>query len=157
GALWYCPTFLLALVGWAVWRRERPAFCAAVAAASLLFTFFLCLLTFFKGEPCWGPRYLTPVFALWWVFVPAATARMGPLPIKLALVLGGLVQLLGLSVDPQRLLLDRAIPFNYYVYDPWLQLDPDASHLWQRPREIRAILAREGRAPSYSTGPCPTT
>jgi hypothetical protein len=156
GALWYCPAFLLALVGWTVWRRQQPGFSRAVAVASVLFALFLCFLTFFKGEPCWGPRYLTPVFALWWVFVPAAAQRVGPLLIGMLLTLGGVIQLLALSVDPQRLLLAQAIPFNYYVNNPWLQLRAEASHLVQRPREIAAILGRQERAPQYAPAPYPT-
>jgi hypothetical protein len=156
GVIWYCPAFLLALAGWTVWRRQRPGFCRAVGVASGLFVFFLCFLTFFKGEPCWGPRYLTPVFALWWVFVPATVACVRPTTIGLTLSLGVITQLLALSVDPQRLLLENAIPFNYYVYDPWLQFHPEASHLLQRPREIRAILARQERAPQYSPAPYAT-
>jgi hypothetical protein len=157
GFLWYCPPFLLALAGWTVWRRQRPQFCRAVALASLLFAFFLCFLTFFKGEPSWGPRYLTPVFALWWVFVPAAAVRVRPFMMGLGLSLGALVQLLGLSVDPQRLLLEKAVPFNYYVQDPWLHFHPDVAHILHRPREIRAILTREERAPQYAPAPYPTS
>ncbi len=156
GLVWYCPPFLLALVGWAAWRQWRLVFCKAVGLASLLFGLFLCFLTFFKGEPCWGPRYLTPVFALWWVFVPAAAGRVGPLVMRVLLGAGVVVQLLGLTVDPQRLLLEKAVPFNYYVEDPWLQLRPEVSHLLQRPGEIRAILTRAHRAPQYSPAPCPT-
>ena len=63
------------------------------------------------------------------VFVPAAVERVGPLLTRFVLGLGVVVQLLALSVDPQRLLLEKAIPFTYYVTDPWLQLRPEASHL----------------------------
>jgi hypothetical protein len=156
GAMWYCPTLLLSFAGYLGWRRRRPGFCAAVLAASGIFMLFLSFLTFFKGEPCWGPRYLTPMFAVWWVFVPeAATAVRRPVVVGL-LALGAVVQLLALSVDPQRLLLSRAIPFNYYQYDRMLQFHPQLSHLLQRPREIREILAREHRCPKYSPAPYAT-
>jgi hypothetical protein len=155
GALWYCPTLLLSMVGWVRWRRERRWFCGAVLAASLLFVAFLSLLVFFKGDPTWGPRYLTPVFALWWVFVPAAAAGMGRLA-ALVLGLGVVVQLLGLSVDPHRLFLRQTLPFNYYTEAPWLGFHPAASHLCQRPREICEILSAEGRAPEFTTSPIPT-
>ena len=81
GVLWYCPPLFLSWRGWQVRRRRRRQrpFSRAVLVSSLIFTVFLCFLTFFKGEPCWGPRYMTPVFALCWVFVPAgcATVRIG--------------------------------------------------------------------------------
>src|SRR5262249_25613058 len=113
GVLWYAPTLLLCVGGWLAWRRQQPRLCAAVLAASLLYAFFLCFLTFFKGEPCWGPRYLTPVLALWWLFVPADLARLRRPSVRWLLGLGLLVQLLALSVDPQRLLLRLPLPFTY--------------------------------------------
>jgi hypothetical protein len=59
-------------------------------------------------------------------------------------------------VDPQRLFLRSAIPFDYYRHDPWLGFHPAASHLWQRPREIHEIWTTTERAPEFSTGPVPT-
>ncbi|MCI0463379.1 MAG: hypothetical protein L0Z62_41105 [Gemmataceae bacterium] len=156
GVFWYCPTLLLSLAGWTVWRRTQREFCNAVVVASLLFVLFLSFLTFFKGEPCWGPRYLTPLFALWWVFVPASVERVRPLLLGLALTSGLVVQLLGLSVDPQRLFLEKTLPFNYYIYDPWLQFHPEASHLFQRPGEIRRILTATQQAPQYTPAHLPT-
>ncbi|HYT93895.1 MAG TPA: hypothetical protein VEL76_34570 [Gemmataceae bacterium] len=156
GAVWYCPTFLLSVVGWVLWRRQHLGFCQTVVFASLVLVLFLSFLTFFKGEPCWGPRYLTPLFALWWVFVPAAATVLRRRFVAGLLALGAVIQLLALSVDPQRLLLSKAIPFNYYQYDRALQFHPQLSHLLQRPREIAEILARQGRSPEYSPAPSPT-
>jgi hypothetical protein len=156
GALWYCPTLLLSAFGWRRWRRTRSGFCAAALAASLLFALFVSCLTFFKGEPCWGPRYLTPVFALWWVFVPAAAARLRRPLAALVLALGALVQLLALSVDPERLFLRLGLPENYSIDHPWLAFDQGLSHLLQRPGEIREILACPERAPEFTPGPTPT-
>ncbi len=96
------------------------------------------------------------MFALWWVFVPAAAARLWrPLP-ALVLALGALVQLLALGVDPQRLYLQLGIPENYCVDHPWLGFHSDVSHLLQRPREIREIVACTTRSPEFSPGPTPT-
>ena len=52
---------------------------AVQLAACLGLLGFVSFLTFFKGEPCWGPRYLTPAFALLWVFVPSSLERVGQL------------------------------------------------------------------------------
>ncbi len=157
GALWYCPPLLLAFHGFGRWRRGRPWFCASVLAASLLFVLFICFLTFFKGEPSWGPRYLTPLFALWWVFVPAAVGAVRTGLIAGLLGLGVVVQLLGLSVDPQRLFLQAPLGFNYYVEEPWLGFHSRASHLLQRPRELLEVLS-PGRPPvrAVNPGPLPT-
>jgi hypothetical protein len=147
GALWYCPPVWLAVVGWARWRRTHPGFCSMVLAASALFLLFVCFLSFFKGEPCWGPRYLTPVFALWWVFVPASLGAVRPLIVAGVLGLGVLVQLLALGVDPQRRLLEASLPFTYYVEDPWLGFDSRLAHLFHRPRELVETMS-PGRSPA---------
>ncbi len=156
GALWYCPTLLLTFVGWRRWGGAHDLFRGAVLLTSLLFVLFVCFLTFFKGDPCWGPRYLTPVFALWWIFVPASAARLRRPLVAVILALGVVVQLLALSVDPQRLNLENGLVGTYYVGRPWSGFDPAASHLLQRPREIREILAPDERAAEYSPAPTPT-
>jgi hypothetical protein len=156
GAFWYCPTLLLSVAGWCFWLRPQRVFCYAVMLTSLLFIGFLSILVFFKGDPCWGPRYLTPVFALWWVFTPAAARECRRILVGALLGAGFLVQVLALSVDPQTLFLEHGIPFNYYCADRWRGFDPGVSHLWQRPREIVAILATEDQAPEYAPGPTPT-
>src|SRR5439155_12659521 len=101
-----------------------------------------CFLTFFKGEPCWGPRYLTPVFALWWVFVPAGAEGVRRGLVATLLGLGVLVQVLGLSVDPIRVFMRTPLLFDYYVTHPWLGFDPAIAHLFQRPGELVEILGQ---------------
>jgi hypothetical protein len=157
GALWYCPPLLLACYGWAVWRRTRPRFCASVLAASALFVLFIAYLTFFKGEPCWGPRYLTPVFAVWWVFVPASVGAVRRSLVATLLALGVLVQLLGLSVDSLRLFLKETVPVYYYQTQPWLTFDVRIAHLFQRPRELCQILSpNPAKIGTDHPGPLPT-
>jgi hypothetical protein len=144
GALWYCPTLLLSGYGWWLWRRRHSAFCAAVLLASLVFVGFLSFLTFFKGDPAWGPRYLTAGFALWWVFAPAGAARLSR-SVTLALLSAGLlVQVLALSVDPLRLYLRQSLTFDRYALDPWTGWDLGAANLVQRPREIMEVVAEGG-------------
>jgi hypothetical protein len=126
-------------------------------AASLLFVASICFLPFFKGEPCWGPRYLTPLFALWWVFVPAALARVNLGLAKVVLGLGLVVQLLGLSVDPIRLFLQIPLNWNYYNDHPWLGFDGTISHLAQRPREIAEVVSpRDKPCVEFNPGPLAT-
>jgi hypothetical protein len=157
GILWYCPTLLLSYHGWLCWRRQWPFFSYAVLASCLAFVLFLSFLTFYKGDPCWGPRYLTPALGLCWVFVPAACARLRRGVVATALVLGAAVQLLGLSVDPQRLFLERSLPFSYYQDAPWQNFEPSTASLVQRPREIVAILAdRHEHSPFFSPSTYPT-
>jgi hypothetical protein len=114
-------------------------------------------VAFYKGDPSWGPRYLTPMLALWWLWAPAGAARLGRRLTVLLLSLGAGVQLLALSVDPQRLHLERALPSATYSQPGWLHFYPAYSHLLNRPREIGEILAaRHGRAASYTPAPSPT-
>ncbi len=159
GMLWYCPPVFLSWCGWRIWRghrRQRP-FCFAVLGASVVFTVFLSFLTFFKGEPCWGPRYMTPVFALWWVFVPAGCASVRIGVARTVLVLGVAVQMLALSVDPQRLFVQIPLHWGYYNAFPWLGFDGSISHLIQRPRELVEVLTpRDAPVPEYSPAPLPT-
>jgi hypothetical protein len=157
GALWYCPTLLLSFAGWLRWRHKHRLFCGAVLLSSLGFTVFLSFLFFFKGEPSWGPRYLTPVFALWWLFAPCAVDCMRRTLVCAILALGCLVQLLALSVDPQRLFLTQGIPSNYYCEYPWLGFNPAIAHLWQRPREIVEVCTpHDTVAAAFSPAPLPT-
>jgi hypothetical protein len=157
GVLWYCPTLFLSWRGWRAWRDGQRWFCTATVAASLLFVGFICFLPFFKGEPCWGPRYMTPMFALWWVFVPAAAASASAAMVRWLLGLGAAVQLLGLSVDPIRLFIQIPLLWNYFNDYPWLTFDGGISHLVQRPREIVEVLTpRDQPLPEFSPAPLPT-
>jgi hypothetical protein len=156
GVFWHCPTLVLSIAGWFRWRQKDHWFTDAVLFSSMLFTVFLCFLVFFKGEPSWGPRYLTPLFALWWLFAPLALHWIRKPMLVTVLTAGCLVQLLALSVDPLRLFHEKCLPFDYYRFFPWLVFDPAASHLWQRPREILVILNTHEREPEFAPGPTPT-
>ncbi len=156
GIFFYCPVLYLALRGWNVWRRREPVFCWSVVAASLLFILFLSFVTYFKGEHGWGPRYLTPMFALWWLFTPNALSHVRAFVMRGLLAAGIVIQLLGLSVDPTRLFLATPIPLDYFVYDPWLTFHPSLSHLLQRPREIIEVISRHDPEPQFAPAPLPT-
>ena len=153
----YCPTLVLSIAGWRQWRGDEPWLCRSVLLVSALFTLFICYILFFKGDPAWGPRYLTPVFAVWWLFVPAALASISFPTVKKLLAAGCVVQVLALSVDPQRLFLEQGCPFSYYTVAPWLGFNPALSHLLRRPGEIAAIVSNRGEpAAAYSPAPFAT-
>jgi hypothetical protein len=157
GIIWYAPTIVLSFYGWRRWQATWARFCLATLAACGLFTLFISFLPFFKGEPAWGPRYLTPVVALAWVFVPAAAQLKRRLVIGLILGAGMIVQLLALSMDPQRLFFETPLPINYYNEHPWLGFHPATSHLVQRPGDIiRTLRAGQEHAPHFATAPLPT-
>ncbi len=158
GVFWYCPPLLLGLAGLIRWRRREPRFFEAILVASAVFVVFISSMTFFKGDLCWGPRYLTPVFALLWLFVPAA-ARAWPRRLTgLVLGLGLVVQLLGLSVEPLRLYVTNRLGSGYYYQREWVHFQPAFAHLFNRPREIMEICEDDGtHTIAFSPSPVPTS
>jgi hypothetical protein len=154
GVFWYCPPLVLACYGLRQWWAGERHFCLAVLTASGLFVGFIASITFFTGDPAWGPRYLTPVFALWWVFVPVGAACFVPRLSRLVLGLGVVVQVLALSVDPHRLYIERGLPSAFYQPAPWLYFHPAISHLLHRPREIVEVVSPR-RPPSEEFTPSP--
>jgi hypothetical protein len=153
GMFWYFPPLVLCLVGLArSWPQEKWL-CRAVLTGCLVFFGFLCCLTFFTGDPTWGPRYLTPVFGLLWLFAPAGAELLRPRARQLLLGLGVLVQLLALSVDPHRLYIERHLTAAFYHdISPWLYRYRDVSHLLNRPREIAEVVS-PARPPAQTFTP----
>lgn len=156
GVFWYCPPFLLACFGLRAWCRQEQLLGAAVLLANAIFVAFIASLTIFKGDPAWGPRYVTPVFALFWLFTPAGVAALGKRLTTVLLLLGLTVQLLGLSVDPHRLYFERNLHSAFYYREPWRYLDPRIGHLVNRPREILEIAVNSRPAEEFSPAPEPT-
>jgi hypothetical protein len=156
GIFLYFPAAYLAIRGWCNWREKETVFCWAMVLSSGLFMLFLSFITFFKGEHGWGPRYLTPMFALWWLFVPAAVSHVRRFVLRGILATGVVIELLGLSVDPTRLFLATPIPLDYFLHDPWLTFHGSLSHLMQRPREIAEVVAAHEPAPEFAPAPLAT-
>jgi hypothetical protein len=153
GALWYFPPVVLAAIGLS--RAGRPRLARAVVIASGAATAFFALLTFYKGDPSWGPRYLTPVFGVLWLFAPYGADRLARPTVATVLVAGFAVQLLALAIDPHRLYVQRGAPSAFYLDSPWHHFEPGMSHLLNRPREIREAWAA-GPAPEFTPAPTPT-
>jgi hypothetical protein len=148
GAFWYGPALLLGVVGVFRQRRESRSFAAGLAGAALVFITFLATLAFAKGDPAWGPRYLTPWYAVGWLFVPDAARRWPQWATVSALFAAIGVQILALSVDPARLYAERGLSSTFYVEDRWAYFDPARSHLVQRPREIAEIWSGREQEPA---------
>jgi hypothetical protein len=156
GSVWYFPPVLLCAAGLRAWWRagRRRAVAAVVLACAAVVTFFS-ILTLSKGGVCWGPRYLTPLFALLWLFAPDGVAVLGRPPARLLLAAGVVVQLLALAVVPERLYLERQLPSNFYLAEPWLYFHPALSHLLNRPQEVVDALTAPP-APEFTPAPTPT-
>src|SRR5262249_48306610 len=124
GLLWYCVPLLMCGRGLWVWRCQEYNLCRAVIAASIVFVGFVATLGTYKGDPSWGPRYLTPVASVLWLFAPMGAALLKPRLVALVLGLGFAVQLLALSVDPHRLFINRGVPSAFSSADPWAYFYP---------------------------------
>lgn len=156
GVFFYFPPLLIAIRGIRAWFRTEGWFCLAVLSATGVFVLFIASMTIFKGDPAWGPRYLTPIFAILWIFAPAGAGLPRRRVSISLLVLGFVVQLGALSVDPHRLYVEHRLPSAFYVEKPWLYFHPAISHLANRPREIVEILTRGNvRAQQFSPSPSP--
>ena len=93
GVFYYNPAITICLVGlFSAWNRER-LFCQLLALAVGIYVIFISSLTFFKGDPAWGPRYLTPIFAVLWIFAPAGAHLLRKWVVVTLLGLGVVVQL----------------------------------------------------------------
>jgi hypothetical protein len=156
GSVWYFPPLLLCAAGMrAWWRVGRKRVVVAVMVTCAVVVAFFSIVTFYKGGVCWGPRYLTPLFALLWLFAPDGVAVLGRPLARLLLAAGVGVQVLGLAVVPERLYLERELPSLFYTVDPWLYFNPALSHLLNRPRELIDALTAPP-APEFTPAPTPT-
>jgi len=157
GVLFYNPAILICCSGLRVWWSGEKLFCLSLSAAIAVFILFISSLTFFKGDPAWGPRYLTPIFAVLWILAPAGSRLVRGWVVVTALGLGLVVQLNALCIDPHRLYIEQCLPSAFYVSAPGLYFHPAISHLINRPREIAEVLSSQGdRANRYSPAPSPT-
>jgi hypothetical protein len=156
GSVWYFPPVLLCAAGLrAWWRAGRRRVVVAVVVACGAAVAVYSILTFSKGGVCWGPRYLTPLFALLWLFARDGVTALGRPLTRLLLTAGVVVQLLGLAVVPERLYLERQLPSNFYTVNPWLYFHPALSHLLNRPREVIDALTAPPAA-EFTPAPAPT-
>jgi hypothetical protein len=157
GVVFYNPAILICFVGWKAWWHGERLFCCSLAVAIAIFVLFISCLTFFKGDPAWGPRYLTPVFAVLWIFAPAGAQWARRWVVWAVLILGVVIQLSALSIDPHRLYVERGLPSAFYVADPMLYFHPSIAHLLHRPREIlEAFESRKERAECFTPAPAAT-
>lgn len=153
GGLWYWPAVTVAVVGLVAWRREQKLLTVTTWLSCLAFLAFIGSIRFFSGEPAWGPRYLTPVFALFWIFVPAGAARLRwPIAGSL-LAVSFLFQVAGLSVDTMRFFSgENELAAEGFVKNPWTYFRFDRSQLVARSRQLYELTTYDG-PPARSFSP----
>jgi hypothetical protein len=156
GMIWYFPPLLLCAAGlFAKWRSDRRVAIAALLSSIAFFGLLISQLNF-KGDPSWGPRLLTPLFAVLWLFAPHGAERLRRPLIALLLGLGVVVQLLALAVDPHRLYVERDLSYASGQANPNRFFEPGSSHLLNRAREIMEIAHVREPAEAYTPPPSPT-
>jgi hypothetical protein len=133
-----------------VW--PEPQFAMLAAFSSLAFLCFIATIRFFSGEPAWGPRYLTPMFAVLWLFVPIAASRLRWPKVAFLLTASFAVQVMGLAIDPLRFFTgDNVAAAEDFLWDPWTYFRFDRSQLLARPRQIWDVLTYDGPAAATFT------
>ena len=132
-------------------------FALMVGLSCLAFLAFIGSIRFFSGEPAWGPRYLTPVFGVLWVFVPLGAARLGR---KATVLLAAslLVQVAGLTIEPMRFFSGGNVAAaEGFLQNPWTYFRPDRSQLLARPQQLWEVLSYQGPpAPVFTPAKSPT-
>ena len=157
GVVFYNLPIVICVAGLSSWWIGARLFCQLLTVAIAVFILVISSLTFFKGDPAWGPRYLTPIFAVLWIFAPDGSRFLRKWLVVTMLGLGLLVQISALCIDPHRLYIEQSLPSAFYISSPELYFNPAISHLVNRPREIVEVLASQGdRAERYSPSPTPT-
>jgi hypothetical protein len=181
GAIWYWPAVVIALYGLAVSLKTRineiidtpwgecdspghrlgsaPAtvsddrrFAWMVVLSATAFLAFIASIRFFSGEPAWGPRYLTPVFGVLWIFVPQGAVRLRWPKTAVLLAASLLVQIAGLTLEPMRFFTgDNLVAAEAFWKDPWTYFRFDRSQLLARPGQLWEVLSYDGPPPTTFT------
>lgn len=144
GLLLYSPTVLLSFSGLKQEITSDRRFGVALAAAGLAFFLFFAAVSFSKGDPAWGPRYLTPLFAALWLLTPTGAARWPRRATVAVLGLGLAVQILALAIDPERLHIERGLPSTFGITYPQLYFDLRNADLFVRPSQIADVWRAYG-------------
>ncbi|HVX12358.1 MAG TPA: hypothetical protein VHC22_14340 [Pirellulales bacterium] len=158
GALWYWPAIVLALYGLTISYRRQRQFSLTVGLSSAAFLVFIGTIRFFSGEPSWGPRYLTPVFGLLWLFVPVSVACVQRWKAATLLAVSLAVQVLGLTLEPMRFFTgDNVVAAEAFLTNPWTYFRFDRSQLLARPSQLWDVLTYDGPpATSFTPAKAPT-
>jgi hypothetical protein len=158
GFVWYAPSAVLSLAGVSRAFPGDHRITRAFVASCAIFFGFIAAISFCKGDPAWGPRYLTPLYAVLWLAAPAGAARFRRGARVLLLSLGVGVQLLALSADPSTIHLRRGFSPALSAYYPIVHFDWRNAQLIDRPGELVDIWrARRDPGKAFSWSDPPTS
>jgi hypothetical protein len=124
GILWYCPVILLLVIAGPRFYRRFSAFTIAIATISVAFVVFYANVTFWHGDPAWGPRYIYPI-------LPFLT-----LPLGFLFDVRGRVKPLVLSITGLVILASFTIQLSSVSVSQWrswyrvIQYEEQRGHKW---------------------------
>jgi hypothetical protein len=108
GLLWYCPIIFLLFIAAPKFYRRYSALAIAFGALSLSFFLLYGYVTYWHGDPTWGPRYVYStvpflVLPLGELFMPSFRRTRAVLMITLAVVgISFVIQVSAIAVSPWR-------------------------------------------------------
>jgi hypothetical protein len=144
GVFLYAPALALSLSGLKREATTDRRFGLALALAGLAFFAFFAAVSFTKGDPAWGPRYLTPLLAVLWLLAPSGAARWSRRGTAAVLGFGLAVQILALTVEPERMHIQRGLPSTFGITYPQLYFDIRNADLFVRPSQIADVWRTYG-------------
>ncbi len=149
GLLWYCPPVVLGLAGFVPLARRRPRVAALLGCVSGLYLLVHSIYNHWHGGGAWGPRLILPVTPL--LILPAAEwfqrpprRALGRLALALLVVLGFVIQLPAVLVQPVRtlnVLYNRsASPTEYTLRMLYRPADSPLLNQWLSLLEVSVLM-----------------
>jgi len=158
GFVWYAPSVVLSMAGVPQVFPGEHRITRAFLVSCVIFFGFIAAISFSKGDPSWGPRYLTPLYAVLWLAAPAGSTRFRSGVTALLLLLSVAVQLLALSADPGTIHLRRNFPPALSALYPIVHFDWRNAQLIDRPLELAGLWrARHEPGERFSWSDPPTS
>lgn len=158
GFIWYAPSVVLSMAGVRRVFQGEHGLTRAFLVSCAIFFGFIAAISFCKGDPAWGPRYLTPLYAVLWLAAPAGSRRLRFTVTALLLSLSVGIQFLALSADPSTIHLRRNFSPALSAYYPIVHFDWRNAQLIDRPQELVDIWrTRKDAGERFSWSDPPTS
>jgi len=135
GILWYSPVIFLLVFAVPRFYRRFPALTIAIGVMSVLFVVSYAYVTYWHGDPAWGPRYIYPalpflVLPLGVLFESFGRWTTAIRAVTVAVILGSLViQVAAVSVSPWRSWY-RLILYEETHKHPWMWIAARYDYFW---------------------------
>jgi hypothetical protein len=149
GLLWYCPPVVLGLAGFVPLVRRRPRATILLGSVAGLYLLVHSAYNHWHGSGAWGPRLILPIVPL--LLLPAAEwfqrsprQALGRLALALLVVLGFVVQMPAVLVQPARTLQviynRSASPTEYTLRTLYSPADSPLLNQWRSLLEVSVLM-----------------